>query len=292
MNLKMNNWYYFTRLSEGNRRIYLEIFDALSKGGYTASPVVFSKGIEAYNGLAVNDIRDFVINDNPQLFHQPPLESWYGRRGDAVLIKTTPIYTPQQYQALYQRLSQKVSGLLRHPQLSGSPEKRVHYLYNFVASHAVYNQEVEHRYRNGATGSVLHASDDHCVMERYTIVGALLNGDCVCAAYAKAFQLLCDMAQVSCVLVRGKLKLPDGRRGNHSWNIVILNGCAYHVDVTAASLCFSTKNFSAVKASYLRSDSYFAQDGYIWKKSFYPACPKDYSAKPSGGLFSLWKKFL
>lgn len=290
MNLKMNNWYYFTRLSDGNRRIYLEIYDALSKGNYTASAVVFSQGIDAYNGLAVSNIRDFVINDNPQLFHQPPLKSYYKRQGDAVTITTEPIYTPQQYQVLYQRLSQKASEILRHSQMSGPPERRVRFLYDFLARHSVYNKEVEARYNNGATSSVLNASDDHSVLERYTIVGPLLNRDCVCAGYAKAFQLLCDMAQVSCVLVRGKKGLPDGRRGNHSWNIVILDGCAYHVDVTQASGCFSIGDAAGMKAAYLRRDDYFQQGNYIWKKSFYPTCPKDYSAKPSGLFGKLFKQ--
>lgn len=49
----------------------------------------------------------------------------------------------------------------------------------------------------------------------------------VCEGYSKAFQYLCDMGGVECYIVTGKMN-----GGAHMWNIAVLDGKSYHVDVT------------------------------------------------------------
>lgn len=49
----------------------------------------------------------------------------------------------------------------------------------------------------------------------------------VCEGYSKAFQYLCDLSGIECYTVTGDM---DG--GGHMWNIVVLDGKSYLVDVT------------------------------------------------------------
>lgn len=51
--------------------------------------------------------------------------------------------------------------------------------------------------------------------------------DVVCAGYAKAFQYLCDLGGVECHYVTG-----DISAGLHAWNIVVIDGKNYLVDLT------------------------------------------------------------
>lgn len=49
----------------------------------------------------------------------------------------------------------------------------------------------------------------------------------VCEGYARAFKVLCDRAEIPCVLVEGL-----GEGGDHMWNYIQLEGSWYGVDVT------------------------------------------------------------
>ena len=53
----------------------------------------------------------------------------------------------------------------------------------------------------------------------------------VCEGYANALKVLCDYADIPCVLVDGEAGL-DGETGPHMWNYVQLDGAWYAVDTT------------------------------------------------------------
>lgn len=62
----------------------------------------------------------------------------------------------------------------------------------------------------------------------YTAYGALVNGRCVCAGYAKAFELIMHRFGIKCGYVSGETYTG----GLHAWNIVELDGDNYYIDVT------------------------------------------------------------
>lgn len=51
----------------------------------------------------------------------------------------------------------------------------------------------------------------------------------VCAGYTKAFKYLCDLGGIECYAPTGDLD----DLGSHAWNIVVLDGVSYFVDVTS-----------------------------------------------------------
>ncbi len=69
----------------------------------------------------------------------------------------------------------------------------------------------------------------------FTIAGAFLEGNCVCAGYAAAFKYLADRVDLPAIVVEGTAVSSSGREmisGKHAWNMVELAGEYFHVDVT------------------------------------------------------------
>lgn len=66
----------------------------------------------------------------------------------------------------------------------------------------------------------------------YNIYGALVNKECVCEGYARAFKYLLDVLDIPCVMVIGTGTNSQGETESHAWNYVQLNGNWYAVDTT------------------------------------------------------------
>lgn len=66
----------------------------------------------------------------------------------------------------------------------------------------------------------------------YNIYGALVNRECVCEGYARAFKYLLDELDIPCVMIIGTATNSQGETENHAWNYVQLNGKWYAVDTT------------------------------------------------------------
>lgn len=63
--------------------------------------------------------------------------------------------------------------------------------------------------------------------QAYTAYGALINGKAVCEGYARAMQALLSHVNMKCTLVNG-----ISGQSTHMWNIVMVDGSWYHLDVT------------------------------------------------------------
>lgn len=61
----------------------------------------------------------------------------------------------------------------------------------------------------------------------HSFEGAFAEKQCVCSGYADAFDLCMNLLGIPCDVISG-----TSGGGNHSWNIVQLDGDWYHVDVT------------------------------------------------------------
>lgn len=59
----------------------------------------------------------------------------------------------------------------------------------------------------------------------------------VCDAYAKAYKALCDEAGLYCRVISGLSDKTDSD-SRHAWNIIMLGGISYHVDVTWDDPCY------------------------------------------------------
>ena len=66
----------------------------------------------------------------------------------------------------------------------------------------------------------------------YNIYGALVNQECVCEGYAKAFKYLLDKIGIENIVIIGKATDSNDETQNHAWNYVNFDNNWYAVDVT------------------------------------------------------------
>lgn len=92
-------------------------------------------------------------------------------------------------------------------------EKATH-IYNALANYMSY----EYNYRN--------SDMDVCQSLR-----ALIDGKGICAGYALIYKELMDRQGIQCDYVRG-VAVQNGDSGKHAWNVVVIDGVNYPIDVT------------------------------------------------------------
>lgn len=92
-----------------------------------------------------------------------------------------------------------------------------------------------------------------------TAYGALVTGSAVGEGYAMAFKALCDELGIECYVVTG-----THIGVKHAWNIVMLEGNYYHIDV---SMC----DVNGIATAFLKNDTEMKKY-YSWDTSSYKVC--------------------
>ena len=95
----------------------------------------------------------------------------------------------------------------------GTECEREEYIHNYIINNCDYDEEA--------------AENDDVQDNENDAYGALVDGKAVCEGYARAFQLLCNKANIDSVLLSG---IADS--DNHAWNGVKIGGDWYQIDVT------------------------------------------------------------
>ena len=121
----------------------------------------------------------------------------------------------------------------------------------------------------------------------YNLYGALVEKNCVCEGYAKAFKYLADALNIPAVIVSGTGTNSEGNTENHAWNYVQINEKWYAVDCTwddpiligGAILTNSTKYKYFLKGSNEFDKSHtpngqFTENGKIF--SYSQVCIENY----------------
>lgn len=250
--------YYFTRLSDSEKKIYRKIYDCWETGGSVATLELPGSKFTLPEGKELHQIVLFIIADNPQLFHLETTQFQYRRLGTTVTIEAESVYQKAEYQALYARLMDRVKSIARQAGQYKTDLEKLRFLHDYLAENITYNWG---------------ESDPKSQREVHTIVGALLKKSCVCDGYARAFRLLCDYLNLSCIVVGGNSTQPE-HPGPHSWNYVKLGNQVYHVDVTWDSNLMAN-GCPVTDYYFLRSDPVFSRD-HTWDQRLFPVCPKDH----------------
>lgn len=108
-------------------------------------------------------------------------------------------------------------------------------------THHLTDSEKELYFYNLLCNEVEYSFADNDI--KYTAFGALCENMAVCEGYAKAMQLLCDAANIECLLVRGMVE-----NNLHVWNLVNLCDGWYEVDLT-----FSDRDTAGINYLYFNA---------------------------------------
>lgn len=262
--------YYYTRLSNLEKKVYREIYDCWVTGSSTAKITLPGTGFTLPSGAKLHQIVTYIIDENPHLFHLETSQFNYNRVGSQVTIQTENVYNLKEYEQIYEKLITRVAQITDIAKHYKTDYEKFRFLHDYLAENLTYNRGTP---------------DPRSQREIHTIVGALLNSACVCDGYARAYRLLCDQLHLSCIVAIGESTQP-GNRGPHAWNFVKINNNVYHVDVTwdsnlTAAGCPVTDYY------FLRNDDVFLKD-HSWDSSLYPPIKVNYP-RADHAISSKWE---
>ena len=131
--------------------------------------------------------------------------------------------------------------------------------YNTIEEREKYVHDVLNR-----SVTYMHSTYDQ------TAYGALVSQQSVCAGISRAFKYLLDRLDIPSYVVSGQLYV-DGTPGNHAWNLVVINGRCYNVDVTSDEVTVRQGNQKYTKVDdrlFNKSDSEFQSRGYVRESEY------------------------
>ena len=79
--------YYFSRLSDFEKKIYRKIYDCWVTGGSVAQITLPGSGFTLPSGMDLHRIVTYIIDENPHLFHLETSQFCYNRKGAQVTIQ-------------------------------------------------------------------------------------------------------------------------------------------------------------------------------------------------------------
>lgn len=106
--------------------------------------------------------------------------------------------------------------------------------------------------------------------ESFEEYGCLVLGVAVCEGYSEAMKLLCDLAGLECIIVKGKSKRGNGSVG-HAWNLIMVDGEYYHLDVTNDDPV-TANGYDALAYYYFNLPDWEMSLSNEWDASEYPSC--------------------
>lgn len=198
--------YYYSCLSEDNKKIYHQIYEALVH----FKSLVFIKG--AFH-VDIQKIVYAILFDHPEFFYLNRKRIMITKSVLGVNLMFHYEYSKKEAYELWQKIQSKIDELMTSIRSDMKP------LACQIAVHRWMQQHIK---------IATKPYDQTC----FTIVGALVKGECVCEGFAHAYKLICDRLHIASIIVNGIGHLSDGTTQRHAWNITKINGVTSHIDVT------------------------------------------------------------
>ena len=194
------------------REIYVAIRDGVAQ---LDNPISFTVSDTDFTGEDIQLAAEMVSEDYPEYFWFTC--GWSGEVYSSGLVKLTMVYeiggesvtsVDPQYDAMMNEVEALLDGM---PANADSDYEKALYLHDALARHTEY----------------VFTDNDQ------TAYGALVEGQAVCAGYARAYQLLLEAAGIQAWIVEGNSVDPgSGSVVPHAWNLMWLDDDCYYTDVT------------------------------------------------------------
>ena len=208
--------YAYTKLSEEEKTLYLEIRDALT--GYEED--VRLSGCDRDE---ISHAFQCVINDHPEIFYVDGYTYTEHTLGDIlkrVTFTGTYLYDREETRQRRAQIDNYVNQCLAGMPEGADDYEKVKYIYEYLIHHTEY---------------------DASAVDGQNICSVFIEGRSVWQGYAKATQYLLDRAGIFSTIVLGRVIGGEG----HAWNLVRIDGAYYYVDTT-----WGDASYQAVGGSY------------------------------------------
>lgn len=188
----------------------------------------------------ISELTQAVHWDNPVLFYIDYYLIAYAERFDSIRIKGGYLYSKDHIRACLDKFEKWGAYIMKKLPRVGITEQAL-WLHDVVIANVRYG--------------------DSKGINAHNLTGVILDGEAVCEGIAKTYKFLCDLANIPCIYVSGKLdKTP------HGWNMIWVGGGTSFVDVTN-----DIRNGGGYdRDHFLRSAA--EMKGYTWNTKNIPDC--------------------
>ncbi len=122
----------------------------------------------------------------------------------------------------------------------------------------------------------------------FTAYGALVEGSAVCQGYTEAYEYLLEQVGIKSEQCSSNLL-------NHVWNIVYINGIAYHVDVTWDDPVFEDEDGNPISkpADYIKHNNFLLSSEALFSNGHNKDNHYDYNFTPNNTTYDdyFWKGY-
>lgn len=191
---------YYAMLDEKGKYLYRQIYANANELYSVFAPV------EAVTAGELKNIFSAVVNDHPELFWmETAYAGKYTRSGQCVELNLKFNRTVQNLESAKYYFNENANQILAGAQNLSSNYEKEKFVHDALLDKISYN-----------LGAEMNQS----------AYSALVNGQTVCAGYARAFQYLLQQLGIPCYYCTGYAG------ESHAWNIVALDDGYYNVDAT------------------------------------------------------------
>lgn len=196
--------FWYSRLTSRQQAIYDALYNALASGSLECHVDIDSFDTD------FNTASRAVYLDNPELFWYKDSfnYTYWDEPGHGMDLKLDSYYDLSGVPESQSQIEQRVEEFLQTVPPGASSYEKAQLAYVWVSNQSVY---------------------EHCDHDQI-ITSVLLEGQSVCAGYARTYQVLLERMGIPCATVHGYND--DNPQEGHLWNIVCIDGVTGYVDVT------------------------------------------------------------
>lgn len=226
--LKTKTFHYYYSLTDRQKDAYTTLYFAVKNFDESCKVRVAEDELKT--------ILYSIIYDNSDIFWLSGNYTYYSYE-DYIELVPEYKYNQNESEKISQTLENKINEIVSGISPFANDYEKELYLHDYICDNTVYDDST---FQNGGD----------------TAYSALIDGKSVCEGYSRAMQILLDTVGITNYLVIGD-GTSDGVTEPHMWNVVEIDGCNYHLDVTWDDSCLENYNcyfYFNVTDSYISRD--------------------------------------
>ncbi|SEA22208.1 Transglutaminase-like superfamily protein [Oribacterium sp. KHPX15] len=220
-------YYCYNLLSDKGKTVYREILDSITNRK--------ERAVSTLDSEELNTVYNYVMSDHPEIFYTSGIHySVESINGVVTSITVKGQYTlsEEEVSSYKASLTEVIGNLLAEVPgfkdgTSTDDYTKIKYLYDHIVNTTDYEEGAD---------------------ENQNIISVLLYHRSVCNGYAKTLQYLSQLMGIPSILVTGYAE-----NGPHAWNVILMDGGWYQIDVTFGESTVSTEDSATSFINY----SYF-----------------------------------
>lgn len=271
--------YHYNQLNDYGKEIYDELLQQVYKGNNRfLIKGIKKKEFKAKYEEQIEKAVYALVLDHPEFFwlHSGYSYSYSGNELKIALATRKFWSLTTEKDEMISLYFDKIDEIVNSAGNCTSDYEKIKYVHDYLVNSIEYNHEAAEDSNDG----------DWSIENDYSFssYGGIVNGSCVCAGYASAFQIIAQQLGFECAWVRG-----DTPGGGHAWNIIKIDGEYYWFDVTWDDIG-DWEIDSDIRYNYFATTDEVMSEKHTPEYFEYPECNSDkyiQLIKENSGYFTL-----